>query len=64
MSNAMTKQEANEKIATLLQTAHAAVTEAEVISDAHGTGFNMGLGGYGMGGWYSDGEWQSSSNSC
>lgn len=60
----MTRQEANAAISALLNVAYKAVSDAEDIADAHGIGFNLDIGGYGMGGGYSDGEWQASSQSC
>lgn len=48
----MDKQEASKKIAELIAQAQAAINEAESVADASGVGFDLDLGGYGMGGWY------------
>ena len=64
MSGKMTTQEAVAAVSKLVQAAQAAITEAEAIADAHDFGFSIDIGGYGMGGWYSSGDWQSSSSSC
>lgn len=48
----MEPKEASKKIAELIAQAQALVNEAESVSDASGVGFDLDLGGYGMGGWY------------
>ena len=58
------QKKAYQEIAKLIVIAQAAITDAESIADAADVGFDMGIGGYGMGGFYSDVDWQSSSQSC
>ncbi len=60
----MDRAEASKKIDELMKQAADCVSEAERIADEHDLEFSMDLGGYGMGGWYSSGEWQASSHSC
>lgn len=51
------------KIEKLKQLAYKALAEAESIADYEGLEIEWSLG-YGLGGWYSSGEWNSSSSNC
>ena len=42
-----------EEIRELIIKAQNLITEAEVIADREGCEFDLNIGGYGMGGWYS-----------
>lgn len=72
MSNKMTAtnfhpteiQQANKDISDLIETAEAAIKRAEAIATKHGVGFNLTIGGYGMGGWFDSEGWSASSESC
>lgn len=51
------------KIEKLKQLAYNALEEAESIADEECLNITWSLG-YGLGGWYSSGEWSSSSENC
>lgn len=58
------QKEALAKIAELVKTAEAAISEAETIATAANVEFSWNGCGYGMGGWFQSGDWQASSQSC
>lgn len=59
----LTKEEANKLISDKLETAQKLVTECEELATHHELEFSLDIA-YGMGGWFSSGEWDASSQSC
>ena len=56
---------AQDEIDTLVGQAAGLISDAEKLADKYGSEVNLSWNlSYGMGGWYSSGEWQSSSQSC
>jgi hypothetical protein len=51
-NNKMNKQEANAKLAKLLEEANQKIKECEKLADEHGLNFSSPIGVYGMGGYY------------
>lgn len=59
------EREAYAKIAEIKGRIEQLYNEAAAIADEHGLYFSYdGPAGYGDGGYYEDGEWRASSNSC
>lgn len=56
--------EARNRVNELVEQAYAALREAELVADEWDVEFEFEGGGRGMGGWYSSGEWNASSQSC
>lgn len=52
-----------EQINALVKQAEELISQAEHIADEHGESFDWDIA-YGMGGWYSSGQWKASSESC
>lgn len=59
----LTVREANEKLAELVCEVYSKIGEAQSFSDEHGLSFNFSVE-YGMGGYYEEGVWYPSSQSC
>lgn len=60
----LTQQEANALVADYVKQAEELIAQASAIAEEYDLSFNWEGPGYGMGGWFSSGEWQSSSSSC
>ena len=61
----LTQEEANKRLALLVENMQKAFNEAESFADQHGLEFHFSPA-YGMGGWYDgkEGQWNASSESC
>ena len=59
----LTQQEAAQKLSALVQEVYEKLQEAQNVADEHGLNFSLDVE-YGMGGYYEDGEWHASSQSC
>lgn len=59
----MSKQEANQKLSDLVQEVYAKLAEAQKLADEHELSFGLDVE-YGMGGYYDEGQWHPSSQSC
>jgi hypothetical protein len=59
----VSRQQAIERISNLTKEARGLIAEACKIADEADVDFSWDLE-YGMGGWYSSGEWHASSQSC
>lgn len=60
---AMTKEQANNLLSDKLEQARALISECEALADKYQLEFSMDIA-YGMGGYYEEGEWNPSSQSC
>lgn len=69
------KKEALQEIYKLVNQAQGLIDQAVAIADEYGVGFDVNIGGYGMGGWYDPHDhtdqwgndnqgWHASSQSC
>lgn len=58
------QRDALAQIAAKVAEAEKLLLECQHIADEAGVSFAWNSLGYGMGGWYESGEWQSSSSSC
>lgn len=59
----MSKQEANQKLSEMVSEVYAKLAVAQSFADEHGLNFSLDVE-YGMGGYYEEGEWHPSSQSC
>lgn len=59
----MTREEANAEISALVEHAYETIRQAERLADEHNLEISFSVE-YGMGGYYSDGVWTSSSADC
>lgn len=59
----MSKQEANQKLSELVAEVYAKLAEAQSFADENELSFSLDVE-YGMGGYYEEGEWHPSSQSC
>ena len=59
----MTTQDANAKLSELVSEIYEKIRIAEAFADEHGLSFGLDVE-YGMGGYYEEGGWHPSSQSC
>lgn len=59
----ISQQEANQKLSDLVTEIYAKIAEAQKFADENGLSFGLEVE-YGMGGYYEEGEWHPSSQSC
>ncbi len=59
----MSKEEANKKLSEMVAEVYAKLAEVQSFADEHNLGFSLDVE-YGMGGYYEEGEWHPSSQSC
>lgn len=59
----MSKQEANQKLSELVAEVYSKLAEAQNFADENELSFSLDVE-YGMGGYYEEGEWHPSSQSC
>lgn len=59
----MSKQEATAKLSDLVQEVYAKLEQAQKLADEHELSFGLDVE-YGMGGYYEEGQWHPSSQSC
>lgn len=59
----LTEEQASAEISKLVDQAYANLRKAEEIADKFDLSFSFDVE-YGMGGYYEDGEWTSSSSNC
>lgn len=59
----MSKQEANQKLSDLVAEIYAKIAEAQNFADENDLSFGLEVE-YGMGGYYEEGAWHPSSQSC
>jgi translation initiation factor 2 alpha subunit (eIF-2alpha) len=59
----LSKEKANALLSDNLQKAMDLIRQCENIADIHELNFSMDIE-YGMGGWYDEGQWHASSQSC
>lgn len=59
----LSKQEANQKLSEMVEEVYAKLAEVQSFADEHKLGFSLDVE-YGMGGYYEEGEWHPSSQSC
>ena len=60
----MTGVEARAELESLVSQMSASEARAIELCDEHGLSFDNPVGDYGMGGWYTSGQWNASSESC
>lgn len=59
----MSKEDANKKLSEMVAEVYAKLAEVQSFADEHELGFSLDVE-YGMGGYYEEGEWHPSSQSC
>lgn len=59
----MSQQEANQKLSDMVSEIYAKIAEAQKFADENKLSFGLEVE-YGMGGYYEEGEWHPSSQSC